>query len=159
MLQKFGNNFPETELIILSSMVTKINRKGKNQERLLIITNKAIYNIKPNKLGAAKRRIPWKSLVAISTSTTSNEFVLHCPGEYDYRFLSNGLSGDKQVPRDTIIECISKTHCRMMKANSLTVIVTSSENLERKTMTSGYVPFFFSKLMKKYWKKHSNIIT
>ena len=42
VLQTRGNNFPEAESLELSRMVTKINRKGKEQDRILIISQKAL---------------------------------------------------------------------------------------------------------------------
>jgi hypothetical protein len=35
---------------------------------------------------SVKRRIDLGLLAGVTKSLTSNEFVLHCPNEYDYRF-------------------------------------------------------------------------
>ena len=58
---------------------------GFRQERTIVLTNYAIYNMKKN---SVKRRIPYENLDAITLSTMSSEFVLHIKKDYDYRFLS-----------------------------------------------------------------------
>ena len=42
MLQKIGDNFPSQEIIKLSAKLSKINRKGKEQHRILMVTNRGI---------------------------------------------------------------------------------------------------------------------
>ena len=72
------------EKIIFSDSITKINKKLVEQKRVLIITDQALYNFKENKL---KRRIPVKSIKAITASKTSDEFVIHGEAsEYDYHY-------------------------------------------------------------------------
>lgn len=72
------------EKIIFSDSITKINIKLVEQKRVLIITDQALYNFKENKL---KRRIPVKSIKAITASKTSDEFVIHGEeSEYDYHY-------------------------------------------------------------------------
>lgn len=78
------------ETIKFSDFVIKINRKGKEQTRIMIITNLAIYNVLPDKksIKKCKRRINIQTLVSVTVSSVSDEFVLHVPEEYDYRFKS-----------------------------------------------------------------------
>ena len=72
------------EKIIFSDSITKINKKLIEQKRSLIITDQALYNFKENTL---KRRIPVKSIKALTVSKTSNEFVIHGEEtEYDYHY-------------------------------------------------------------------------
>ena len=40
MLLKMGDNYPLPERVILSVKLSKINRKGKEQTRILMLTNK-----------------------------------------------------------------------------------------------------------------------
>jgi len=51
----------------------------------MLITNKAIYNLKGNSM---KRKIDLKKLKGITVGTLGSEFVLHVPEEYDYRYSS-----------------------------------------------------------------------
>ena len=72
------------ENIIFSDSIIKINKKLIEQNRILIITEKALYNFKEKTL---KRRLPIKDIIGITTSKTSNEFVIHGKGdEYDYHY-------------------------------------------------------------------------
>jgi hypothetical protein len=54
-------------LNFFSGIVTKINRKGKHQDRALIITNVAMYNFKPKryKFSQLLRRIEVKSIAKL----------------------------------------------------------------------------------------------
>lgn len=87
ILEKYGQSFPDTEDVVLSGNVIKINRRGKSQQRVLLLTSRAVYNLTPDKL-QCKRRIPIAALKMLSASTASEEFVLHVKGEYDYRYRS-----------------------------------------------------------------------
>lgn len=75
------------EVIQFSDLAIKINRKDKEQTRVLLITDKAIYNLLPNNY-KLKRRINISQLMALSLSLASDEFVIHVDGEYDYRYKS-----------------------------------------------------------------------
>jgi serum/glucocorticoid-regulated kinase 2 len=88
MLNKHGVNKPTAEIVAFSDFVTKINKKDKEQARVLLITNNALYNLMPNGYGKCKRRIPISSIAGVTASQISDEFVLHVPEEYDYRFKS-----------------------------------------------------------------------
>merc|ERR1712228_434047 len=88
------------EAIILSEKVTKINRKGKNQNRYLMITDKGIYNLKPKKYQDSQRRVSTKLVGMVTLSTTSPEFAIHVPSEYDYHFASKKSKIIAQTVKD-----------------------------------------------------------
>ena len=71
--------------MFFSCIITKYNDYGFRQERILVLTNEAIYNINKKKV---KKRIGYRDLEAISISTMSSEFVLHIKNSNDYRYLS-----------------------------------------------------------------------
>lgn len=71
------------EEIIFSDMAVKINRKDKPQERVIVVTSSALYNM--NKGRKIKRRIELQKIEGITVSSTTDEFVIHVPSEYDYR--------------------------------------------------------------------------
>jgi len=75
-----------TEKLLLSLKTIKINRKLKNQERVLLVTDKAVYNLNPQLIN--KRRVPLDRIVALTMSKKSEQFVVHVPMEYDYHFSS-----------------------------------------------------------------------
>ena len=81
---KITNNITRDEEILFSDKIKKINKKGWNQDRNIILTDKAIYNLKKTQL---KRRIDYKTIIGITVSKISDEFVIHCEDiDYDYHF-------------------------------------------------------------------------
>ena len=93
------------EKVFLSTVVTKYNDLGFRQERILAITENAIYNIKRK---SVQRRMPIEKLEALTVSTMSSEFVLHIKEEYDYRLLS-------YERRQDIIETLLQVICNVKK--------------------------------------------
>ena len=94
------NNVTRDEEIQFSDKIDKINKNGWKQGRNLILTDKAIYNLKKSVL---KRRIDYKTIIGITLSKLSDEFVIHCEDiDYDYHF----SSGRKKM----IVEIISKNY-------------------------------------------------
>lgn len=77
----------DNEKVYYSDCVVKINQIGKNQERNFILTNKHVYNFNKKKL---RRKIHLASILGLSYSTISNEFIIHGKNEtYDYSYISN----------------------------------------------------------------------
>jgi hypothetical protein len=78
-----------TEEVIWTRRLPKINRKGKKQDRDLVLTSLALYNFKPGKYKVFQRRMALPDLDKIFVLKDSADFVLHFSefsGEYDYRF-------------------------------------------------------------------------
>ena len=80
-------NVTRDEIIEFSDKIIKINRFGFKQERNIIITDKAVYNLKKTSL---KRRIDIKAIQGITLAKTMDEFVIHCSGD-DYDYYSNAI--------------------------------------------------------------------
>ena len=76
------------EDIYYSGNIIKV-RQGifkSNQERVILITDKAIYNLKVKE---KKRRIEMENIAGITISKLSDQFIIHCKNEeYDYLYLS-----------------------------------------------------------------------
>ena len=90
------------EELCFSSPVTKVNAKGKRQQRTLVVTNLAIYNFEPSKYRKPKRRIRLSFLSKIFVPRGAEcAFVLHSSDEYDYRI----ESARRQEIIDVISEC------------------------------------------------------
>jgi len=70
--------------IVFSAKVLKLNKRGQEQPRFMIITQDAVYNFK--ELSKYRRRIALVSIASLSISTLSNEMILHVPSEYDYKY-------------------------------------------------------------------------
>jgi len=74
------------EKLYYSDVITKINHYGLSQERSIILTDVALYNMKKKNL---KRRMPYKEILGITFSNVSNEFVVHGnQSQYDYHYNS-----------------------------------------------------------------------
>ena len=72
------------ETLYYSNKIQKINHYNISQERCLILTTEALYNLQKKKL---KRRIRYEEIKGITFTKLSSEFVVHgCEGEYDYHF-------------------------------------------------------------------------
>ena len=88
VLGKYHEANTEAETVYFSDFIIKINPQGRPQERLLLISNKAVYNLMPNDYKKCKRRVEISQIGSITASTKSDEFVIHIPDEYDYRLMS-----------------------------------------------------------------------
>ena len=96
--------------VLFSNKVFKYNASQWRQERVLLITNKYLYNLKKK---SEKRKIPLTKIDCLTKSTDkeSNEFVIHITSEYDYRYESG--------KRDEIIEVLKQEHLKHYKKNLL----------------------------------------
>lgn len=125
MLSKFGS--PD-EKVLFSAKVTKINKRNKEQIRAFLITDRAVYNLKTSDFSSCKRRIRLEKIESVTVSNSSNEFVLHVPDEYDYRFES------------AFKDDISKHLKKIVKAKTGKALKTSyvgEDHLERITVTKA----------------------
>ena len=112
------NNITREEEIQFSDKITKINNRGWKQERYILITDKAVYNLKKLTL---KRRIDLKTIIGISISKLSDEFVIHCNDiDYDYQYSSKR--------RKTILEIIAKNY-ELINEEELKIFELSVKNL------------------------------
>ena len=119
-------NVTRDENIEFSDKIIKINTYGFKQERNIIITDKALYNLKKTTL---KRRIDLKAIKGITLSKTSDEFVIHCNDEdYDYQYVS--------AKKKTIVEILAKYYYNIngqelklfeLNVGSLSTFVTSKK--------------------------------
>lgn len=127
MLNKSGSGSPER--VFFSAIVTKINRKNAHQDRILLITDQALYNMMPNVYGKHKRRIPMRQVTGVTASTTSPEFVVHVSDEYDYRYTS-------QTHQKTILGIMEVLYAQIPGNENRKAVAYSSEpNLEKDVLT------------------------
>jgi len=127
MLDLHEESKNEKESVVYSNQVIKINRRGKEQLRTLLVTTKAVYNCMPKKVSNCKRRIPIEEIASITLSTVSDEFVLHIPRDYDYRFKSS----DKESVAKVLKDCFSKA----LKEKTLPVQKVDTKELWKTTVT------------------------
>jgi myosin-1 len=75
--------------VLFSGVVGKFNKKYKRQDRILMITERAVYNLDPNGY-MINRRIPLRRIKGVAVSPlTDGFFILNVPDEYDYLMESN----------------------------------------------------------------------
>ena len=75
------------EKLYFSGMITKINHYGMSQERSIILTDKALYNMKKK---SCRRKIAYTDIRGITYSKLTYEFVIHGnDDEYDYQYIHN----------------------------------------------------------------------
>lgn len=105
----------------------KTNMYGWNQERTLVITDKALYNIHKKKI---KRVIHISDVGGITKtvppSKNAQEFTVHVPSTYDYRF--------ETTRREEIINVLKRVFYSIHKKNCPMFYVTT-KNLNEYTTT------------------------
>ena len=70
--------------ILFTDLVNKFNRSNKMQQRVLIVTDQALYVLNEVKLSIC-RRVPLQELGGVSYSTIGDDYmVIHVPSHYDY---------------------------------------------------------------------------
>ena len=112
------NNITREEEIQFSDKIKKVNKNGWKQDRYIIITDHAIYNLKKASL---KRRIDYKTIMGITLSKLSDEFVIHCEDiDYDYHYISSR--------KNIIIEIIAKNY-EIIKEEELKLFEIGVKNL------------------------------
>jgi serum/glucocorticoid-regulated kinase 2 len=114
------------EKIIYSGFETKVNRRKQRQKRLLVITEKAIYNIGPPDFKVVKRRILLHKISGISQCEEAKEFVVHVFEEYDYRYCSERA--------ELIVDVLQYEYKRVARRN-LEVISVEQSSLDKITLT------------------------
>jgi serine/threonine protein kinase len=117
--------FDDNETISHSEFLIKINRRGRRQRRILLLTNLALYNLLPKSF-KVRRRIELNNIEAVILSEASDEFVVHVPLEYDYRFESRN--------RDEVVDAISRAY-RSTIGHKLRVRSVAVPDLRRHTVT------------------------
>ena len=88
-LKALSANSAGNDKVLFSVKVSKINRKGKSQNRVLLITSRHILNLMPDNYSKCNRCMQISQLHHLTTSATNQEFALHFADEYDYRFKSS----------------------------------------------------------------------
>lgn len=100
VLRKNGGD----ERVVWSSNELKVNWRGKSQKRVLVITNKALYNFRPKDIVNFKRRIRLSTIGCLTISSKADEFILQIPEEYDYRYRSQNTRKIALLLRNLIME-------------------------------------------------------
>lgn len=97
-----SNASGQVETVVFSERVLKINKRGKEQERDLIVTSRAVYNFVPKEYGEFQRCIQLSQVSGVVLSRNSDEVVVQVTSDYDYHF--------RVVRRAELAEVIDKYH-------------------------------------------------
>merc|ERR1719233_850773 len=140
MLKKLGY---EDEKIIFSRRVQKCDTgKAKTNPkwstRILMLTNKALYNLRGEH--KCRRRTPLESIAALTLSTLSNQLIIHVPTKYDYLYNTYDANLAAKVMKDAFEELgqekgteIQLPMRRVMQANLRKFVITRKERQELTT--------------------------
>ena len=88
------------ERVMFSDELTKINRKGKRQPRVLVITSIALYNFKKGKYSKYLRRMLIPELEAVYRVAKTNHFILRFKAwsrGYDYHYDAGSVLKSKKI--------------------------------------------------------------
>eukprot|EP01083_Nonionella_stella_P230725 815315_1 len=128
MLAKNGH---VNEEVLMSDSVVKINKRGKEQKRIMLVTNLAMYNVTSmTRISGyvCRRRIKLESIRSISVSQCSNEFVVHVPEEYDYRFKSHKKIEISRKLCEIVLEhCETPLKCVLTEKNDLKQVMLTKK--------------------------------
>jgi len=129
MLDAMCESKTAEEKVEYSNHVIKINRRGKEQTRILLITSKAVYNCLPKNVTKCKRRIAIEEIGSITLSTASDEFVFHIPRDYDYRFKSDD--------KENVAKVMKKVFSQIFGQMILPIQRVDTKELWKKTVTKA----------------------
>ncbi|GAB5363212.1 hypothetical protein AAMO2058_000864300 [Amorphochlora amoebiformis] len=143
---------PGNEIVKFSDYVIKVNRKGKEQKRVVMLvwrlgrgtwafdtfkyhfvnsqssflqTNVAMYNLLPN--FSVKRRVHISLIPHVTMkSSNSTEFIIHVMTEYDYVLKYNN--------REQLVGCLAEIRSEL-QPNKLTVSAATDESFDQLLMT------------------------
>eukprot|EP00483_Globobulimina_turgida_P004346 UN04355 len=133
------DNF-NSETIKLCGNILKINKRNKRQQRIFMLTGKAIYNIKPQN-NQIKRRINLLDIASITFSSASAQFAINIPSEYDYHFDAVDVSFQNEIIRLICQQIINLQH--QIFINQISDATTNKWTVTKnvlKTVNSHYDP-------------------
>ena len=78
------------ERVVFSGLVSKINKRGKRQERVFVCTNEAFYNLDPGDGGSkCLRRIPLHNIGRLFVNRSHSQCLIRVTNSYDYIFVAD----------------------------------------------------------------------
>eukprot|EP01006_Ploeotia_vitrea_P055740 TRINITY_DN68028_c0_g2_i1.p1 TRINITY_DN68028_c0_g2~~TRINITY_DN68028_c0_g2_i1.p1 ORF type:complete len:1024 (-),score=607.08 TRINITY_DN68028_c0_g2_i1:43-3114(-) len=136
-LEKQNKQHKELETVVFSDVVLKVNKRGKEQERDLVITNIAIYNFLPGKYKQCQRSIPITKLRQLALARTSDMLLFQVRNDYDYLM--------HIVRRAEVVEVLVKRFSRLVKdqalkaifADDLTKLQVTKDDLKKQQRRDG----------------------
>ena len=78
LLEQGGQSY--AEVVRLSTKLVKFNRRNRAQERILVLTSRAVYNLKSKSThySELQRKVELAKIAGVTKSATSDEIVRMC---------------------------------------------------------------------------------
>ena len=111
---------------LFSDQLTKLNRRGKAQQRVLLVTDRALYNFEVGQYKKCKRRIVLKRVEGVTVSDDGDDFVIHVKDEYDYHYRTSR--------RADVLHILARQYKSLM-GRQLPIAVTHQQHLPSFTLT------------------------
>ena len=118
----------EPESCLFSDLLTKLNRRGKAQQRCMLLTSRALYNFEPSVYKKCKRRILIRQVSLVTVSDDGDDFILHVQADYDYHYRSSR--------RSDILHLLS-TRYKALTHRELPISVTHAQHLPSFILTKS----------------------
>ncbi|KAA0150557.1 hypothetical protein FNF29_05132 [Cafeteria roenbergensis] len=129
-----GKDAMETERVVFSRTIRKVNRRGVAQPRSLVVTSLAVYNLKPKQLSRWQRRIGLHELEELVVSPPESKqwsLLLHmwaASEEYDY-LLEFDNEADRKAATAAVSSAFRELVGRPMSELSLPVAELSKRRV------------------------------
>jgi len=124
-------NSAGNDQIIFSMKMIKINRKGKGQNRVLLITNRHIFNLMPDNFSKCNRCMNIRQLHHLTISSAGKEFVIHLTDDYDYRFSTPFY--------EQAVKCMREAYAKLTGSELAVTEVSDVDALAQQVMTKAAV--------------------
>ena len=111
---------------LFSDQLTKLNRRGKAQQRVLLLTDRALYNFEVGQYKKCKRRIVLKQVEGVTVSDDGDDFVIHVKDEYDYHYRTSR--------RADVLHILARQY-KSLVSRQLPIAVTHQQHLPSFTLT------------------------
>ena len=111
---------------LFSDQLTKLNRRGKAQQRVLLLTDRALYNFEVGQYKKCKRRIVLKRVEGVTVSDDGDDFVIHVKDEYDYHYRTSR--------RADVLHILARQY-KAITSRQLPIAVTHQQHLPSFTLT------------------------
>lgn len=124
-------NSAGNDQIIFSMKMIKINRKGKGQNRVLLVTSRHILNLMPDNYAKCNRCMEIRQLHHLTTSAAGKEFVVHLTDDYDYRFATPFY--------EQAVKCMREAYAKLTGSELAVTEVSDVDALAQQVMTKAAV--------------------
>ena len=107
--KKMGFHPATLETVVFSNLVSKINKRGKRQDRIFVCTDQAFYNMDPNVSGQCLRRIALHNIGRLYVNRSHTSCLIRVTNSYDYIFIAD----------ETCVNAFASLVCRSARQASI----------------------------------------